>query len=603
MRSKTGVRNHRWARALCAGAALWWVTFLCAAEAPTPTAPLPEDYAKVLAPIAGGVGKDGWTVLRKSADTRTVYVSSSSGDDANDGATPESSLKTFARGMALLREGKPDWLLLKRGDQWSEALGTLNFSGRSAAEPIVIGAYGDKGPRPLLKLSEYDRGLSFGGTSAGNVVVTSIHFYDEKGDPRTKDFDSIRVKTGVGVYGLCFGENVLIEDCRFEMLGGMAMMGRIWTPPGQTAPEGNLRNVQVRRCVLFGAWTTKGHCQGGFFSNIDGLLLEENVLDHNGWNTEAGDLPTVFNHNVYITIGCDHVVARGNIVARGSTTGIYCRTNGILEDNVCVDNAPALNLGRIGEFRPGGVTGRVVGNVVFGAPTRTGAKNRRIPNHGIEVGNVNFEGAVVADNILVGTDQVEGSALTISPLGVGAHNVVLSSNTVYNWPRALSWTGSAGEEPAARVYSGIVFQDNLVQVVCAVPRAAELFRGRDAAGTAGMSFSGNVYSCPDTQVLQFGGESETLPQYVQASGGRERVARVAFVDPNRTLATYHRALGREATLEAFLAEAREQSRHNWRDAYTARAVIAYIREGFCPQDSMKAGTGRRLEAVPEIPEQ
>jgi hypothetical protein len=40
------------------------------------------------------------------------------------------------------------------------------------------------------------------------------------------------------------------------------------------------------------------------------------------------------------------------------------------------------------------------------------------------------------------------------------------------------------------------------------------------------------------------------------------------------------SLGEPATLEAFLAGARAQSKSNWQPRYTAAAVNAYLRAGF-----------------------
>ncbi|MGD8238917.1 MAG: hypothetical protein PVH68_10225, partial [Armatimonadota bacterium] len=320
----------------------------------------------VIVPIGGGVGAEGWSVFERSPDTQVIHVSSSAGSDENDGLSPGAPVKTLARGMGMLRGGRPDWLLLKRGDVWFEAFGRLRASGRSAREPLVIASYGDEGARPKLMLGDFKGGIEIVTGAMSNIAIVGIHFYDHKGDPRTEQFVRDRDKGNRGVWYSSLGANLLVEDCRFEMMSGVVAIGRIWVPADREQPEWGVDNVQVRRCVVEGAWTSSGHCQGCFFNEVDGLLLEENVLDHNGWNLDAGDLPTQFNHNVYITIACDNVVARGNIVTRGSTTGLYCRTNGILEGNLCVDNSPALNLGRITKFRPGGVTGRVAGNVVIG---------------------------------------------------------------------------------------------------------------------------------------------------------------------------------------------------------------------------------------------
>src|SRR6185503_11767786 len=94
------------------------------------------------------VDAQGWTNVAPIADSRVVYVSSSLGSDTNNGLSPDSPVKTVAKGRSMLRNNSPDWLLLKRGDVWFERYGLLNVSGRSAQEPILISAYG-AGDRPV----------------------------------------------------------------------------------------------------------------------------------------------------------------------------------------------------------------------------------------------------------------------------------------------------------------------------------------------------------------------------------------------------------------------------------------------------------------------
>jgi len=547
---------------------------------------------------------EGWTAFRPSADTRIIYVSSSEGKDTNDGLSPERPFKTIAKGFALLRNDHSDWLLLKRGDVWFEPIGSVSVSrlknGRSEKEPTLIGSYGAEGPRPLLKLGDHDAGLSAGVNRPGkvrNMAVVGIHFYDHKGDPASPDFVKEREKRGAGISWGAPGENLLIEDCRFQYLTAGAIQGR---SPWKGLPDDVFRNVKVRRCVAEHAWSTSGHCQGFFFSKIDGLLLEENVLDHNGYCIETGDTPTWFNHNVYITIECDKVVARGNIVARGSTTGIYCRTNGILEDNLCLDNSPSLNLGRITKFRPGGVTGRITGNVVIGSLPRMSQRQGDVGGGpAIEVGNVNRNGVLVANNIVIGSGTERRPAFTISPAGVGAHNVTVRNNTTYNWPGFIGWVGEPGKELKKLTLSDNVVKNNLFQIHSLEAPLGWAVRTRDTADASGFTFSGNVYHyAPAAKecVELVNQQHVTLEKWLAISkdeGGR--MQKVAFVEPTRNAATWHGTLGREATREAFLAGAHKQSKHNWRKEYTAAAVIAYIREGFRPVTALD---GEPAGAVP-----
>src|SRR5262249_47758043 len=91
---------------------------------------------------------NGWTVFTPSADTKMTYVSSSTGNDFNDGRTINTPVKTLYKGASLLRSGYPDWLLLKKGDTWTDqALETApgdNFGrgGRSSTEPMLVASYG-----------------------------------------------------------------------------------------------------------------------------------------------------------------------------------------------------------------------------------------------------------------------------------------------------------------------------------------------------------------------------------------------------------------------------------------------------------------------------
>jgi parallel beta-helix repeat protein len=82
----------------------------------------------------------------------TYYISSSQGDDANDGLTPGTAWRTlyiFYKKMQSGPEnfGPGDSILLKRGDTWANSL-RMRADG-TESNPIVIGSYGD-GPRPVL---------------------------------------------------------------------------------------------------------------------------------------------------------------------------------------------------------------------------------------------------------------------------------------------------------------------------------------------------------------------------------------------------------------------------------------------------------------------
>src|SRR5690606_32346154 len=60
----------------------------------------------------------GWSELTPSNDSRLIYVSSSEGDDENDGMSSDTPIHSITKASTLVRDGYPDWILLKRGDVW-----------------------------------------------------------------------------------------------------------------------------------------------------------------------------------------------------------------------------------------------------------------------------------------------------------------------------------------------------------------------------------------------------------------------------------------------------------------------------------------------------
>lgn len=80
----------------------------------------------------------GFTSLKPSANSRVVYVSSSQGNDSNTGLSTSKPVKTLSKARSLVRDGNPDWILLRRGDTWTdERIGTF-INGKSPTEPAVI---------------------------------------------------------------------------------------------------------------------------------------------------------------------------------------------------------------------------------------------------------------------------------------------------------------------------------------------------------------------------------------------------------------------------------------------------------------------------------
>lgn len=537
------------------------------------------------------VGSDGWTGLWPVQDSQLVHVSSSEGDDANTGLSADAPVKTLAHAMVLLRDGQPDHLLLKRGDAWKEALGPWALSGKSATEPIVIGAYGEEGPRPVLKTGGLEVAFrSDPEANAGNLAIVGIHFYAHSRDPNSPDF-KFTPDESVGIRWS--GGRLLFEDCVVQSYRlGVSVRGRV--EGGNPTGSLTMRRCQVLDCYPAGDQPSYGIR----VDDMNGVAIEQCVVDFNGWN---GYLARVSDgrsgarsprcHNIVVASSCRNVVLRGNIIARGSSHGAMIHAGGVIEGNLFVRNSAALLVGGGQEPAVGGVSARVVGNVILEAEDIGDSEH----GYGIELTNI--KAAEVYNNIIAGDRRSApgGPAVQVTGRdggGVGAHNVVVRNNTVYDWQgglwlrpiRSLAWE-----------ITRTVVTENLFQALGGKGYVVRLELGRNPRQYV---FRRNVYNSKAQPNAAFRIHKTDIgfALWARAVGETSSTASQAeFADPKRGVASYYASIGGAASVAAFLAEARKQSRENWRTEYTAAPVIKYVREGF----RLKAeAIMKRVGAVP-----
>lgn len=287
-----------------------------------------------------------------SADTRLIYISQDGDDatgeavealDVSDPYNPEIAItpfKTIKVAMEAVRDGYPDWILLKRGDVWTnESIGSLTKSGRGASEPLLITYYGAEGERPLIKTGD-QTGLNTNGRVTSNIAIIGIDLYAHTRDPNSPNY----VSSNETVTGLRFvggGKNILIEDCVIRFFNDNIVV---------QSYDGNVyENFTMRRNMVLDSYSNlEKHSQGIYISGVDGILIEENLFDHNGWNTSIEEAEaTKFNHNMYIqwdNVG-NNIEVRNNISSRASSTGILGRPGGLYEDNLFVENSISLQFG------------------------------------------------------------------------------------------------------------------------------------------------------------------------------------------------------------------------------------------------------------------
>jgi hypothetical protein len=532
----------------------------------------------------GAVGI-GWTEFTPSADTRVIYVSSSEGNDSTGvvynllnadhadliGSDPMDpvgtvrSFRTLSAAVGQLRNGSPDWVLLKRGDVWTnETLGTWTKSGRGFGEMMVFGAYGDvseERPRVLTGNSTFVSSFD---------PVRHVAFVSFAIEPHTRT--PADVPTGFRWLGES-SENILLED-----LSITGYANNLTLQANDLQPIGLFR---IRRCLVADAWSTQGHAQGIFARDVNQLVIEECVFDRNGWNPDvAGAVATIFNRNMYIK-DCPDAVTRGNIDARGASGGIQQRVGGLCEFNLSLKNALGITFGHAENHADMPARGVIRYNVLLDA-NDVGTRARGM---GIGVGEYS-DGVLVHDNIIAhnrsGTGTVRAIQLTTPDAAQFCRNVTVRENIVYSWyepDEGGSW-GFAGTAIHVRdTVSDVVVEDNIFQQVLSGGEVFEVLGYMQPS----WSFARNTYASANRVDQQFDTREGRVcfDDWVGLSNEVEAVNGVVdFPDPMRTIETYAASKGLDASLDAFLAEARQQRRGEWRDEFSAYSVINYIREGF-----------------------
>jgi hypothetical protein len=320
--------------------------------------------------------------------------------------------------------------------------------------------------------------------------------------------------------------------------------------------------------VIVDAWTIHaigGHSQGLYAYAVDGLLIEENAFDHNGWNEQVpGAGADVFSHNVYIDNDNTGVVVRGNVIANASSHGMQLRPGGTVVNNLFVRNSIALSVGGGDNPEPGGVTADVRGNVILDGKDIDAVQPR---GWGMWFANI-ASGCVRRNVIAHNTRGNQPYAITLdgdhrggSTASIGVHDLVIEENVLFDWGGSILVDGDAAQ------VTGVEFRGNDVQEFAG---SQPLVVHADPASAASVGWKGNRLH---TRLAR----ADTW----RPDGHADRPGpSVRYPDPGRSLASYSRSLGSAGTDAELVAQFRAQSRANWRPELTAASVNHYLRGGF-----------------------
>ena len=481
----------------------------------------------------------GWTPIPPpDPAARVVYVSSSAGKNTNTGLAPDSPVESIAKGISLLRDGAGDRLLLRCGDTFAGSFGGWTKSGRSPDQPLLISSYGD-GPRP--RIVSAGSGLSILSADVHDLWLVGLHLTAALRDPAAPHFDA-SAPAGHGVRIIRPVTNLLIEDCRVEFFSTNL------TLTSGDAPGAKLTNVRVRRCQILDAWSTAGAFsgQGVYASGCDGLLLEENVIDHNGWQPAViGASANIFRHNLYLSAANANVAVRGNVIANGSSHGLQLRGGGTVEDNLFLDNAlHCLVAGASGVFRR---------NVVLGGRDIDAANPR---GFGLTLACADGR---VEHNLFAHKPATAGAALGVQRnewTPAGPLRAAFVANAVY------AWSGNGLEVTSD--CDLLEFVGNDLQRLVAGRKLVNV-----KAKVARFQFAANRYDTAERPERQFFLNGAFVPpdRWSADTGDTSRAARVDYDDPG-TLP------------DGFLAAARARSRGTWDPQLTGRSVSHALRRSF-----------------------
>lgn len=287
-------------------------------------------------------GSDSALTLAKIAVLEGVSVQNVTGSFLASHGYGQSEDLALAQdaGMALWHEVTPafsessNWLLLERGYEYGELGRFLDrgADGEDPLHPLYIGAWGE-GDRPEItdEFFQYQ-------DSTSNLVVQDIHFS--------------------GRVFLLNAENIIFDNVKIT-----DDSAAIQKSDGITIRNSEIIDNYSDSPSNGTDWQPHADRSAGLYMNYnDGVLLEGNFFDHNGWGegylTGDGQPPSMFSHNLYLDADMSDVTLRDTITMRGASFGAQVRSGGFIEDNLFLDNNAGLTFvggdyegaGPVGEY-------------------------------------------------------------------------------------------------------------------------------------------------------------------------------------------------------------------------------------------------------------
>lgn len=183
--------------------------------------------------------------------------------------------------------------------------------------PFTVNRTGD-GSMPVISHAPQTLDLNEGD---GGILIRGVRFV---GDDYERHLGAVIMNSVAGV---------TFEDCIFEgSLAGLTASRQDGTVAGPSRVR--LSGCTIRFCGAVGA----------FFNSVNGLLVENSVIDDNGWGDRAvTNRPPNQCHGIY-PIGCQNAIFRNCLFSRNRMNGLR-GCGQVVENCIFLDNACGIAAG------------------------------------------------------------------------------------------------------------------------------------------------------------------------------------------------------------------------------------------------------------------
>lgn len=552
---------------------------------------------------------EGWTILDPSKAEKVIYVSSSSGNDSSgqvysfpsssigdDPFQPSGTIQAFEtveQAISSIVDGEAVWVLLKRGDVFYSSISTR--TGKSQDQPFLYSSYGNSSQPPLLKTGA-ESGVAHCCEALEHFWIVGLSFYAHTRDPDSPEYISDAGDRGI-----------YLETIRGRKLNNILLEGNVVRYYKDNVIQsfngtGIVTNINLRRNMFLDGYNSsdsQNESIGLFVQNVNGFLLEENIFDHNGWlipsygNSEGQDKSngqaTQFSHSTYF-VDNQNVIFRNNSFNRPSSNGnkwVASSTgstqNILIENNLYNDCEIGISMGTNypeGSYRFKDITIR--GNVMVGQGNSNLTK--RDLSWGIDIDD--WDTGSFTDNILASQNNLTRSGFGVSIAGE-TKDLTIGNNIFYDLKdRRGILVSDKGS------YQNITISNNELTYFDDFKRFIRL----EHPNFSQLNFLNNTYTNANSISRPFvilDQDYEFNEWSQQYSNENASVVLPEYPDATRDLDRYiSEVLGLSGRAE-YYTELRNQTKHNWRDAYTGDAIVYWIRNGF--------RVNAELDTAPPVP--